>query len=78
MKAAGVRVQVMERASIGKMVRTATTSKTPVMCIVGQKEAEAGTLSVRLYGGSDLGVLPAGEVVGRLAAAVAAKQQQLS
>jgi len=59
----GVRVEVMERASIAKMIRTAERAKTPVMCVVGQREADNGELSVRLYGGADLGTHKAGEVV---------------
>lgn len=66
MRAAGVRVEVLERASIAKMIRNAERAKTPVMAVVGAKEAEAGSLAVRLYGGSDLGALPADEVIGRI------------
>lgn len=65
----GVRVEVMERASIAKMIRTAEKAKTPVMAVVGAKEAESGTLAVRLYGGADLGALPVEEVAGRIKAA---------
>lgn len=67
--AAGVRVEVMERASIPKMIRNAEKAKTPVMAVVGAKEAEGGTLAVRLYGGADLGSLPVDEVVQRIKAA---------
>lgn len=35
--------------SIGKLIRNAETSKVPVMCVVGGREAEAGTLAVRTY-----------------------------
>jgi threonyl-tRNA synthetase len=70
MRARGLRVEVMERASIPKMIRTAERAKTPVMCVVGAKEAEAQTLAVRLYGGTDLGSMPAADVVERLVAAV--------
>ncbi|KAF8073257.1 Threonine--tRNA ligase [Scenedesmus sp. PABB004] len=70
MRGAGLRVQVMERASIAKMVRTAERAKTPVMAVIGAKEAEAGSLSVRLYGGADLGALPVGDVIDRMTAAV--------
>jgi threonyl-tRNA synthetase len=59
----GIRVEVMERASIAKMVRNAERAKTPVMCVVGAREAELGELSVRLYGGADLGSHKAEEVV---------------
>jgi threonyl-tRNA synthetase len=69
LKAKGVRVEVMERASIAKMIRNAEKAKTPVMAVVGAKEAEGGTLAVRLYGGEDLGALPVGEVADRIAAA---------
>jgi threonyl-tRNA synthetase len=64
-----VRVEVMERASIPKMVRTAEKAKTPVMAVVGAKEAEGGTLAVRLYGGADLGALAVSEVAARIQAA---------
>lgn len=59
----------MERASIAKMIRNAEKAKTPVMAVVGAKEAEAGSLAVRLYGGGDLGSLPVEEVVARIRAA---------
>jgi threonyl-tRNA synthetase len=73
LRAAGLRVEVMERASIAKMIRTAEKAKTPVMAVVGAKEAEGRALSVRLYGGADLGSLPLEEVARRGAAAVAAR-----
>lgn len=63
MQEEGLRVEVMERASIAKMVRTAERAKTPLMCVVGQREAEQGELSVRLYGGADLGSHKAEDVV---------------
>lgn len=69
LKAQGVRVEVMERASISKMIRTAEKAKTPVMAVVGAKEAEGGTLAVRLYGGEDVGSLPVAEVAARIQAA---------
>lgn len=50
MKKEGLRVEVMGRNSIGKMIRNAEKAKTPVMAVVGAKEVEARTLSVRTYG----------------------------
>ena len=61
-------MEVMERASIAKMIRTAEKAKTPVMAVVGAKEAEGGSLAVRLYGGADLGALPVDEVAARIQA----------
>jgi threonyl-tRNA synthetase len=66
MRALGVRVEIPSAASIAKLIRNAEKAKTPVMCVVGAKEAEAGTLSVRLYGGAELGALPADDVINRI------------
>lgn len=69
MRKAGVRVEVMERASIPKMIRTSEKAKTPVMAVVGAKEAEGGSLAVRLYGGGDAGSLAVDDVIARIRAA---------
>jgi len=73
LRAAGARVEVMERASIAKMIRTAEKAKTPVMAVVGAKEAEARSLSIRLYGGADLGSMPLEEVATRASTAIASR-----
>ena len=73
MRAAGLRVQVDSGERIAKLIRGAEKAKTPVMCVVGAREAEDGTLAVRTYAGGDAGVLQAGELTARLAAAVAAR-----
>ena len=75
MRAAGLRVEVMDRASIAKMIRTAEKAKTPLMCVVGAKEAESNSLSVRQYGGADLGALPADTVLQRMIVANATKSR---
>jgi len=41
----------------GKKIRDAEVSKTPYMLIVGEKEAEANSVSVRMHGGTDLGLM---------------------
>lgn len=53
---------------------TAEKAKTPVICVVGAKEAEGNSLAVRLYGGTDLGTQPVDTVLARLVAAVASKE----
>ena len=40
---------------IGKKIREAEIKKIPYMLIVGEKEAEDGTVSVRLHGKGDQG-----------------------
>jgi threonyl-tRNA synthetase len=39
----------------GKKIRDAEMSKIPYMLVVGEKEAETQTVSVRKHGGTDLG-----------------------
>ena len=52
---------------IGKLIRNAEKAKTPVMCVVGEKEASSNQLSVRTYGeDGDRGVMPLSEVITRI------------
>lgn len=53
--------------------RNSQKAKTPLTCVVGVKEAEQDTLSVRLYGGQELGALPADVVINKLKRAIANK-----
>jgi threonyl-tRNA synthetase len=55
--------------SVGKAIRAAEKDKIPVMCVVGQREAAAGTLAVRTYTCGDVGSMPADELVTRLSTA---------
>jgi threonyl-tRNA synthetase len=58
--------------SLGKLVRTAEKAKIPVMCVVGNKEAETDTLAVRTYGGGQQSDMQSDEVLSRLMRAVSA------
>jgi threonyl-tRNA synthetase len=61
---AGLRVTVDSRnEKIGAKIREAQISKTPVMLVVGDREAEAGTVAVRYRRGGDQGVRPADEFI---------------
>ncbi len=42
---------------IGRKIRDAETSKIPIMLIIGEKEAESGTMSVRRQGTGDVGTM---------------------
>ena len=56
--AAGYRVEVDRRnEKIGKKIREAQLEKVPYMLVIGDKEAEAGTVSVRHRADGDLGVM---------------------
>ena len=55
--------------SVGKAIRGAETDKVPVMCVIGQREAAEGTVSVRTYADGDLGPMHVQELLSRLVAA---------
>lgn len=64
MRAAGLRVDVDERnEKIGSKIRDAIGRKIPYLLVVGEREAAAGTLSVRPRDGEDRGALPADAVL---------------
>ena len=77
LRAVGARVEVSTGLSVGKAIRNAETAKIPVMCVVGAREAEAGTLSVRTYRDGELGALHVDEVVDRVRVAIEQRKDVL-
>lgn len=71
----GARVEVVGGVSIGKAIRNAEIGKIPVMCVVGAREAENNSLSVRTYKEGEVGVLPVDEVVTRLKSAIEERKE---
>ena len=62
-----LRVELDEaRESMQKKIRNAQLQKIPYMLVVGDKEAEGGTVSVRLRSGADLGSMTLDEVIERV------------
>ncbi|MDB9392009.1 threonine--tRNA ligase [Microcystis aeruginosa] len=55
---------------LGKMIRNAETEKIPVMAVVGAKEMESNSLSIRTRATGDLGVISLEEVVAKLESAI--------
>jgi len=47
----------------GRKIRDAEVNKIPFMVIVGEKEEENGTVSVRKHGGEDLGTFTVEEFI---------------
>ena len=43
--------------TVGKKIREAELNKIPFMLVVGEKEEEDGTISVRRHGGEDIGAI---------------------
>ena len=55
----GVRVDVDDRSeSIGRRIREAELQKLPYMLVVGDREAQEGTVAVRRHHEGDVGVMP--------------------
>jgi threonyl-tRNA synthetase len=67
MKEKGMRVQVDERSDrMNAKIRDAQLQKVPYMLIVGDREAEAEAVAVRLRSGEDLGPVPVDDLVKRM------------
>ena len=54
--------------SVGKKVHDAEAAKLPYMLVVGDREQEAGAVSVRSHDEGDLGQMSAEELAGRITA----------
>jgi threonyl-tRNA synthetase len=65
--AAGLRARVDDRTeSVGKKIRDAELSKAPYMLVVGDKEIESDSVSVRHHGDGDLGTMALDALVARM------------
>jgi threonyl-tRNA synthetase len=67
LRASGLRARVDDRTeSVGRKIRDAELSKAPYMLVVGDKEMEAETVSVRHHGDGDLGAISLEQLVERM------------
>lgn len=67
LEAAGIRAPLFERETLGYRIRDAEMQKVPYMAVVGEREAEAGTVAVRRRGaGNKQEIMARGEFVERL------------
>src|SRR6476660_8161786 len=80
LKAAGVRVHLDDRAEkMNAKIREHTMQKIPFLLVVGDKEAEAGTVNVRVRGQQQAeGTMPAEQFVERVKKLIAEKAVGLS
>ncbi len=75
LKAAGIRAELDESdEKIGYKIRLAEQQKIPLQLIVGEKEAEAGTASLRKRKLGDQGVFPLAEIAAKINAEIALRQ----
>ena len=73
----GFRVEVDGRnEKIGKKIREATLEKIPFMLVVGDRDMEAGTVSVRTRTGEDLGAMSLADFAAKLHQIVDSKARQ--
>jgi threonyl-tRNA synthetase len=71
----GLRVEVDDSSErMQKKILFAQQRKIPYMLVVGAKEAEAGTVAVRLRDGTDLGAMPIDAFIERIGGEVAARK----
>ncbi len=74
MRAEGIRAEVdLKGDRLGKIIRNAEKDKIPVMAVVGAKELESNSLSIRTRAEGELGAIAISEVIDRLKAANASQ-----
>jgi threonyl-tRNA synthetase len=79
LRQARIRVELDDRnEKLGYRVRDAQVRKIPYVLVVGEREAQNGTASVRARGGVDLGALPVDRVLAELAAEIASRSATLT
>ena len=72
MRSLGIRAEVdMSGERLGKLIRNAEKEKIPVMAVVGAKEVEANSLSIRTRANGELGSIAVPEVLEKLKVALA-------
>ncbi|GAB1545358.1 threonine--tRNA ligase [Scytonema sp. NUACC21] len=72
MRMLGIRAEVDTSGDrLGKLIRNAEKEKIPVMAVVGAKEVETNTLSIRTRTSGELGTMPVSEVLDKMKDAIA-------
>jgi len=78
LKAAGLRVEVDDRnEKMNGKIRDFANQKTPYILVFGDKEQEAGAVSVRTRGKGDQGSMPLAEFIAKAKALVAGQSTEL-
>ena len=77
--AAGLRVETdVRNEKLGARIRKAELQKVPCMLVIGEKEASAGSVAVRLRHGGDAGTMSVDEFVGAARRAIASRSAELT
>ena len=79
LKSAGLRAEIdSRREKVNYKIREAQLQKVPYMLIVGDREAQAGTVSVRLRTGENVGAQPLDSFVTLVKAVTESRSQELT
>jgi len=79
LRAARVRAELDDRnEKLGYRIRDAQVRKVPYMLVVGAREAENGTVSLRHRTGDDLGAVPLDRVLADLVREIGAREASLT
>jgi threonyl-tRNA synthetase len=79
LKEAGLRVETDDRnEKLGARIRKAELHKVPAMLVIGEREAESGTVSVRLRHGGDAGTLAVDDFLALARAAIAERRKEVT
>jgi threonyl-tRNA synthetase len=71
MQTLGIRAETdSSNERLGKLIRNAEKDKIPVMAVVGAKEVESDSLSIRTRSSGELGIITVNEVIDRLKTAI--------
>ena len=62
---------------IGKKIREAQLEKVPYMLVVGDRDMENGTVSVRTRKGDDLGAMTPADFLGKCLTEIATKSKEV-
>lgn len=72
MRSLGIRAEAdNSNERLGKLIRNAEKDKIPVMAVVGAKEVESNSLSIRTRASGELGTIPVAEVLEKMKDAIA-------
>jgi threonyl-tRNA synthetase len=72
LRSVGIRAEVDTSGErLGKMIRNAETQKIPIMSVIGAKELESNSLSVRTRASGELGMIAVAEVLEKIQSAIA-------
>ncbi len=79
LRAARIRAELDDRnEKLGYRIRDAQVRKVPYMLVVGERERQSGTVSLRHRSGDDLGAVPVDRVLADLAAEITSRSATLT